>query len=82
MLKRLKLQLEKFKTKFKKKKDNSSQSVHNHYFFQLPDNIGLLSTFILKLFFSGIKVAEEQTQNLKKLQKEGIVIYVDCYICY
>ncbi|MBW2641974.1 MAG: 1-acyl-sn-glycerol-3-phosphate acyltransferase, partial [Deltaproteobacteria bacterium] len=76
MLKRLKLQLEKFKPKFKKKKDNSSQNTHNHYFFQLPDNIGLLSTFILKLFFSGIKVAEEQTQNLKNLQKEGIVIYV------
>jgi len=77
MLKRLKLQLEKFKTKLKKKKDNFSQNAHNHYLFQLPDNIGLLSTFILKLFFSGIKVAEEQTHNLKKTSKRG-----DCYICY
>ena len=76
MLKWTKLQLEKFKTKFNKKKDNFSQNKHNHYFFQLPDNIGMLSTFILKLFFSGIKVTKEQTHNLKKLQKEGIVIYV------
>jgi len=43
MLKWAKLQLEKFKTKFDKKKDNFSQNKHNHYFFQLPDNIGMLS---------------------------------------
>ncbi|MEA1947896.1 MAG: 1-acyl-sn-glycerol-3-phosphate acyltransferase [Thermodesulfobacteriota bacterium] len=76
MLKWTKLQLEKFKTKFKKKKVDFSENKHNHYFFQLPDNIGMLSTFILKLFFSGIKVTKEQTHNLNKLQKEGIVIYV------
>jgi len=76
MLKRLKLQLDKFRTKLRRKNNAFSQNKHDHYLFQLPENIGLLSTFILKLFFSGIKVTEEQTHNLKKLQKEGIVIYV------
>ena len=76
MLKWIKLQLEKYRPNSRKKGDTFSQTNHNHYFFQLPDNIGILSTFILRLFFSGIKVAKEQTQNLKKLQQQGIVIYV------
>lgn len=76
MLKWIKLQFEKYRPNLRKKNDTFSQTNHNHYFFQLPDNIGMLSTFILRLFFSGIKVAEEQTHNLKKLQKEGIIIYV------
>ena len=76
MLKWIKLQLEKYRPNLRKKNDSLSQTHHNHYFFQLPDHIGMLSTFILRLFFSGIKVAKEQTQNLKKLQKQGIVIYI------
>jgi glycerol-3-phosphate O-acyltransferase len=76
MLKWIKLQLEKYRPDLRKKSDTFSQTNHNHYFFQLPDNIGILSTFILRLFFSGIKVAKEQTQNLNKLQEQGIVIYV------
>ena len=76
MFKWIKLQLEKYRPNLIEKNDSLSQTNHNHYFFQLPDNIGMLSTFILRLFFSGIKVAKEQTQNLKKLQKQGIVIYV------
>jgi len=67
MLKRLKLQLDKFRTKLRRKNDTFSQNKHNHYLFQLPENIGLLSTFILKLFFSGIKVTEEQIHNLKTI---------------
>lgn len=76
MLKWIKLQFEKYSPNLKKKRHTFSQTNHNHYFFQLPENIGILSTFILRLFFSGIKVAEEQTKNLKELQKQGIVIYV------
>jgi len=76
MLKWIKLQLEKYRPDLRKKSHIFSQTNHNHYFFQLPDNIGILSTFILRLFFSGIKVAKEQTQNLNKLQEQGIVIYV------
>jgi len=76
MLKWIKLNLEKVKIKLRKKSDAFLQDKHDHYFFQLPDNIGLFLTFILKLFFSGIMVTEEQTHNLKNLQKEGLVVYV------
>ena len=77
MLKWIKLNLEKVKIKLRKKGDVFLQDKHDHFFFQLPDNIGLFLTFILKLFFSGIMVTEEQTHNLKNLQKEGA-----CCLCY
>ena len=76
MLKWIKLNLEKVKIKLSKKGDTFLPDKHDHFFFQLPDNIGLFLTFILKLFFSGITVTEEQTHNLKNLQKEGLVVYV------
>ena len=76
MLKWIKLNLEKVKIKLRKKGDAFLQDEHEHFFFQLPDNIGLFLTFILKLFFSGITVTKEQTHNLNNLQKEGLVVYV------
>ena len=49
---------------------------HDYYLCQLPDNMGLLSNLILKLFYSGIKVDKSQTNNLKELQKDGIIVFV------
>ena len=82
MIKWLKVILAKFRMKEKKGKDPVLQDTHNHHLCHLPDNIGLLSTFFLKVFFSGIKVAKEQTLNLKKLQKEGIVVYITKHKSY
>lgn len=58
------------------------QSTHNHYLCFLPGKTGFLSSWILKLFFSGIKINEEQTLTLKKLKEEGIVVYVTKYKSY
>ena len=62
--------------------DPTVQDDYDHYFCQLPDNIGTISSFILKLFFSGIKVFKEQTLDLNRLHKEGIVVYVTKYKSY
>jgi hypothetical protein len=59
--------------------DTGRQEDHDYYPCKLPDNIGFLSNTILKLFFSGIKVAKGQTLHLNNLKKEGIVVYVNKY---
>jgi glycerol-3-phosphate O-acyltransferase len=48
----------------------------DYYLCQLPDNMGFLSNLILKLFYSGITVNKSQTNNLKRLQKDGIIVFV------
>lgn len=48
----------------------------DYYLCQLPDNMGFLSNLILKLFYSGITVNKSQTNNLKGLQKDGIIVFV------
>ncbi|MDO9565283.1 MAG: 1-acyl-sn-glycerol-3-phosphate acyltransferase [Candidatus Desulfaltia sp.] len=62
--------------------DKALQSTHNHYLCFLPGKTGFLSSWILKLFFSGIKINKEQTLALKKLKEEGIVVYVTKHKSY
>ena len=47
----------------------------DHYSCYLPGRIGFLSSFILKQFFSGIKLDEDQTDVIKKVPKDGIIVY-------
>jgi len=68
--------LKSIRTPFKGKIKSAVQDDYDYYFCQLPDNIGTLSSFMLKLFFSGIKVIREQTLDLNNLHKQGIVVYV------
>ena len=82
MLKWIKSKQKTFKEKVKEEIDPTVQDDYDHYFCQLPDNIGTISSLILKLFFSGIKVIKEQTLDLNRLHKEGIVVYVTKYKSY
>ena len=72
----------KLREKIRTRIDTGRQDNHDYYPCKLPDNIGFLSNTILKLFFSGIKVAKGQTLNLNNLKKEGIVVYVNKYKSY
>ncbi len=76
MTRRERLKLTKFRMKIRRIIDTVLQGTHNHFFCQLPKHTGLVSSVALKLFYSGITVTKEQTLNLKKLQKEGVVVYV------
>ncbi|MGB5748600.1 MAG: 1-acyl-sn-glycerol-3-phosphate acyltransferase [Desulfobacterales bacterium] len=49
---------------------------YDHYPCLLPDKIGGLSNLLLKLFYSGIKVDDQQTEILQQLEENGIVVYV------
>lgn len=66
----------KISRKIRRTVDTILQGTHNHFFCQLPKKFGLLSGVAMKLFYSGITVTKGQTLNLKKLQKEGVVVYV------
>ncbi|MDJ0913946.1 MAG: 1-acyl-sn-glycerol-3-phosphate acyltransferase [Desulfobacterales bacterium] len=48
----------------------------------LPGNIGPASTFILKLFYSGIKADQEQIDTIKQLPHNAIVIYASKFKSY
>jgi glycerol-3-phosphate O-acyltransferase len=82
MLKWIKPKRKKYNEKLKEENDPTVQDDYDHYLCQLPDNIGATSNFILKLFFSGVKVIKEQTLDLNNLHKEGIVVYVTKYKSY
>ncbi|UCF94968.1 MAG: 1-acyl-sn-glycerol-3-phosphate acyltransferase, partial [Desulfobacterales bacterium] len=47
----------------------------NHYACCLPEDIGVSAAFLLKRFYSGIRVDRDQIAALQKLEKESIVIF-------
>jgi glycerol-3-phosphate O-acyltransferase len=49
---------------------------YDHYPCLLPDKIGGFSNLLLKLFYSGIKVDDQQTDILQQLEENAIVVYV------
>jgi len=58
------------------------QGTHDHYTCLLPDNIGKFTGLLLKLFYSGIKVDREQTETIRQLDKNAIVVYVSKFKSY
>lgn len=58
------------------------QGTHDHYTCLLPDNIGNFTGLLLKLFYSGIKVDREQTETIRQLDKNAIVVYVSKFKSY
>ena len=55
------------------------KDTHNYYLCYLTGKTGFLSSWILRLFFSGIKLNKEQASTLQKLREEGIVVFVTKY---
>ncbi|MBF0102417.1 MAG: glycerol-3-phosphate acyltransferase, partial [Desulfobacterales bacterium] len=51
----------------------------NNYICYLPKYIGRLSSFMLKLFFSGITVNDIQVNTIQSLKDEGNIVYVSKY---
>jgi len=56
--------------------DRFRRDADQQYSCKLPGNPGSLSFFLLKLFFSGIRVNEHQIEVLKRLPRDATVIYV------
>ena len=49
---------------------------YDHYTCLLPDKIGSFSNLLLKLFYSGIKVDDRQTEILEQLDEDAVIVYV------
>ncbi len=54
---------------------------HDHYPCSLPRNIGSLANLILKLFYSGIKLDDEQMAMLGLLEKDAVIVYINKFHC-
>lgn len=52
---------------------------HDHYALYLPDRIGRLPLLLLRLFFSGIKLPPDQTEMVRNLPENAIIVYVTKY---
>ncbi|MBW1961066.1 MAG: 1-acyl-sn-glycerol-3-phosphate acyltransferase, partial [Deltaproteobacteria bacterium] len=55
--------------------DKAIHGTHNHYLCRLPDRMDWLAATLLKLFFSGITVEENQISSLRALKEKGILVY-------
>ncbi|MFC1828522.1 1-acyl-sn-glycerol-3-phosphate acyltransferase [Thermodesulfobacteriota bacterium] len=69
----------KIKMKLNNTADKALESTHNHYLCFLPAAIGFLSSYLLKLFFSGININETQISIVKNIPKDGVIVYVTKY---
>jgi len=49
---------------------------YDHYTCLLPDKSGSFSNLLLKLFYSGIKVDDQQTEIIAHLEEKAIVVYI------
>ncbi len=57
-------------------------ATHDHYTCFLPENIGRFSSLILRLFYSGIRVDEEQIRIIRQIEENAVVVYVTKYKSY
>jgi len=82
MIGSIQLKWTKFRMKIRGWIDAALQNTHDHYLCYLPGRIGLFSSFILKLFFSGIQNTKGQPLIFKELHPEGIFVYATQYKSY
>ena len=50
---------------------------NNHYSWFLPEKIGVLSSFLIRLFFSGITLSRIQLREIKQIPDDAVIIYVN-----
>lgn len=82
ILKGIRLKQTKFRTKIKEWNDALLQGTHNHYSCHLPKDIGFASSLMFKLFFSGIDIKKDQTDPLKNIPEDAIIVYATKYRSY
>ena len=52
------------------------QGTYNHYSLELPDKPGFITGFLLKRFFAGIRIEDEQIAVLNNLPEDAMTVYV------
>ncbi len=64
------------KSGLRKVVDRILNNSHQHYFQYFPSPTGIMSFIFLKRFFTGIVMDEEQTQIIRELPKDAILVYL------
>jgi len=62
--------------KTRRRQSASGRDDGGHFAWLLPEKPGWFSSWILKLFYSGITIDEEQIKRLQRLEENAIVVYV------
>jgi glycerol-3-phosphate O-acyltransferase len=55
--------------------DRLLKGTHDHFLCYLPENIGFLPSLFLKLFYSGMKIDQEQIRVIQNIPKDAIIVY-------
>ncbi|MBW1615013.1 MAG: 1-acyl-sn-glycerol-3-phosphate acyltransferase [Deltaproteobacteria bacterium] len=71
--------LSEFKKKIRLWIDKVLNEPDNYFLCYLPENIGSFASYILNTFYRGIKTNKEETNSLKRLSRDSIVIYTVKY---
>ena len=71
-----------FNIKIRSWVDRTLGGTNDHYLNYLPGRISWFSAWMLKLFYSGIKIDKTQTTILKNIPEDAIVLYVNKYKSY
>jgi len=67
----------KTRTGLRKVIDRALQDSHDHYFSYLPLKKGMFSSWLLKLFFSGIKDNPDQLAVIEHIPADAVVVYIN-----
>ncbi|MBN1932141.1 MAG: 1-acyl-sn-glycerol-3-phosphate acyltransferase [Desulfobacterales bacterium] len=82
MIKSIRTYCKNLQIKFKGWITSCFQGTYHHYICYFPKNTGLVSHFLLKLFFSGIKINQDQIAVIQNIPKDAIVVYITKYKSY
>jgi glycerol-3-phosphate O-acyltransferase len=82
MVKSLKTMWLKFKSNARRWIDDTAQTIPSYYSCYLPKHNGLMAPFLLKLFYSGIKIDKEQTAVIQNLPDDAVVVYATKHKSY
>lgn len=72
----------KLKTRIRDGINLALNGTHNHYSCYLPEDIGLIPNQLLKLFFSGIKVNNDQISLINNIPEDAVIVYANQYKSY
>jgi glycerol-3-phosphate O-acyltransferase len=74
-----KLKSNKIIRKFREWISSALDGTHNHYSCFLSGNFGAFSSALLRLFYSGIKLDDDQLDVVKKIPTDAIRVYTNKY---
>jgi glycerol-3-phosphate O-acyltransferase len=55
--------------------DRFLKGTRHHFLCSLPEKPGALSGLVLRLFYSGLTIGEDQTEAIKNLPRSAVVVY-------